>query len=182
MVTIVKSEWHQVEKRYGIDIDEDIISEIYPDFTEEEVKEVLEQLVSGEITVETLLEDAENNGVYLDFDWLDEDDWWTDRKGGYEVTYEVSDDGAEPSTEVGDEYDPSAALEEKEESGDEEDPELFCFGCLWEGKREEGVVEDNLLMCPSCSSPVGHTDDSEQEEANLDDLRNQLYSMMKKDD
>jgi hypothetical protein len=177
MVTIVKSEWHQVEKRYGLDVDEDIIAEIYPDFTEDEVKEVLEQLVSGDITVETLLEDAENNGVYLDFDWLDEDDWWTDRKGGYEVTYQVSRDDDEPTSKVGDEFDPVAAVEEKEE----ETPELFCFECLWEGKREEGVVEDDLLMCPQCNKPVGHVDDTPQEEADLDILRSQLYDMMKKD-
>ena len=23
----------------------------------------------------------------MDWDWLDKDDWWTDRKGGYDVTY-----------------------------------------------------------------------------------------------
>jgi hypothetical protein len=163
MVTIVKSEWHQVEKRYGLDIDEHIVSEIYPDFTEDEVKEVLQQLVSGEITVETLLEDAENNGVYLDFDWLDEDDWWTDRKGGYEVTYEV-------------------ANSEMDKTEDAEEPELQCHECPWEGTRKEAVVEDNLLMCPECSKPVGHVDDdAPQEEADWDSLRSQLYDLMKKD-
>ncbi len=53
MVTIVKSEWHQVERRYAIDFDEVLLAEIYPD--------------------------------------LDEDDWWTDRKGGYDVTYKVEE-------------------------------------------------------------------------------------------
>jgi hypothetical protein len=37
------------------------------------------------------MDDAWNEGVNLDFDWLDEDDWWTDRKGGYEVTYALGD-------------------------------------------------------------------------------------------
>jgi len=37
----------------------------------------------------TVIEDAWTNDIDLDWDWLDEDDWWTDRKGGYDVTYEV---------------------------------------------------------------------------------------------
>ncbi len=36
-----------------------------------------------------VIENGWEEGVDLDWDWLDEDDWWTDRKGGYEVTYEV---------------------------------------------------------------------------------------------
>jgi len=35
---IIKSEWHQVEKRYAIDIDENLINEIYEDATVEEMK------------------------------------------------------------------------------------------------------------------------------------------------
>lgn len=166
MVTIVKSEWHQVEKRYGLDIDEEIIQQIYPDFTDAEITEVLDELTSGEITPETLLEDAESNGVYLDFDWLDEDDWWTDRKGGYEVTYEVTESDATVS----------------EDDDAEADPELSCHNCPWEGSRAQAIIEDTLLMCPECNKPVGHVDDTPQEEASWDELRNQLYDMMKKDD
>ena len=86
---IIKSEWHQVEKRYAIDIDENLINEIYEDATVEEVEEIVRQLKDGELDVSTIIEDAYNNDVDLDWDWLDEDDWWTDRKGGYDVTYEV---------------------------------------------------------------------------------------------
>ena len=89
MVSIVKSEWHQVEKRYAVDIDENLINEIYEDATVEEVEEIVRQLKDGELDVSTIIEDAYNNDVDLDWDWLDEDDWWTDRKGGYDVTYEV---------------------------------------------------------------------------------------------
>lgn len=182
MVTIVKSEWHQVEKRYGLDIDEDILAEIYPDFTEEEIKETLAELVSGEVDIETILEDAENNGVYLDFDWLDEDDWWTDRKGGYEVTYEIVENEPETASEEGDEWDPVAELEKIQNEMETEEPELSCHECSWEGSRDSAVVEDDLLMCPECNKPVGHTDNSTQEEASLDALRNELYDMMKKKD
>ena len=89
MVQVVKSEWHQVEKRYGAEIDECVLAEIYDDLSEEEITEKLEQLTSGDISIDDVIEDASNNGVDIDWDWLDEDDWWTDRKGGYEVTYEV---------------------------------------------------------------------------------------------
>lgn len=86
---IIKSEWHQVEKRYAVDIDENLINEIYEDATVEEVEEIVRQLKDGELDVSTIIEDAYNNDVDLDWEWLDEDDWWTDRKGGYDVTYEV---------------------------------------------------------------------------------------------
>jgi hypothetical protein len=91
MVTVVKSEWHQVEKRYGVDIDEDILSEIYPDLDDEEIEIKLAELKLGEVDIDEVIGDADEAGVELDWDWLDEDDWWTDRKGGYEVTYEVQE-------------------------------------------------------------------------------------------
>ena len=89
MVTVVKSEWHQVEKRYSIEIDEDVLTDIYPDKEEEEIATILSGLEDGTYDVEDVINDAYEEGVDLDFDWMDEDDWWTDRKGGYEVTYEV---------------------------------------------------------------------------------------------
>ena len=89
MVQVVKSEWHSVEKRYGIDIDECVLNDIYNDATVEEIEQKLADLESGELSIEELINDAWENNVDLDWDYLDEDDWWTDRKGGYEVTYEV---------------------------------------------------------------------------------------------
>ena len=89
---VIKSEWHQVEKRYAIDIDENLINEIYQDATVEEVEEIVRQLKDGELEASSVIEDAYTNDVTIDWDWLDEDDWWTDRKGGYDVTYEISND------------------------------------------------------------------------------------------
>ena len=89
---VIKSEWHQVEKRYAIDIDENLVNEIYQDATVEEVEEIIRQLKDGELEASSVIEDAYTNDVTIDWDWLDEDDWWTDRKGGYDVTYEVSND------------------------------------------------------------------------------------------
>ena len=85
---VIKSEWHQVEKRYAIDIDENVINEIYEDATVEEIEEIMRQLKEGELDASTIIEDASSNDVDFDWDWLDEDDWWTNRKGGYDVTYE----------------------------------------------------------------------------------------------
>jgi hypothetical protein len=87
MVTVVKSEWHQVEKRYAYDIDEDVLNDIYPDATVEEIEIKMLDLISGALDIEEVVNDAWEEGVELEWEWLDEDDWWTDRKGGYEVTY-----------------------------------------------------------------------------------------------
>ena len=37
----------------------------------------------------SIMQDAADNNVDIEWD-RDYDDWWTDRKGGYEVTYEVA--------------------------------------------------------------------------------------------
>jgi len=94
MAVIIKSEWHQVEKRYRLDIMLEDVMATY-DVDEGEAQEIYEQIVAGDYDIEQFIEDAEANNIYLDFDWMDEDDWWTDRKGGYEVTYEVIEEDRE---------------------------------------------------------------------------------------
>lgn len=89
MVQIIKSEWHQVEKRYSYEFDEALLTEIYPDDSEEEIQNKLDLLESGELDIDLIIQDAQD--MSIDWEWLDEDDWYTDRKGGYDVTYEVSD-------------------------------------------------------------------------------------------
>mgnify|MGYP003653656526 CR=1 FL=1 len=86
---VVKSEWHQVEKRYEVEVDEDLLADIYPDLDEVELAELMDEIESGDHAIEDIIEAAFNNGADIDWEWMDEDDWWTDRKGGYEVTYEV---------------------------------------------------------------------------------------------
>lgn len=89
MTRIIKSEWHQVEKRYSMEVNEDTLREIYPDMDDEEIATLMEEIISGDHDFQQLIEDSNDAKVYLDWDWMDEDDWWTDRKGGYEVTYQV---------------------------------------------------------------------------------------------
>ena len=86
---VIKSEWHQVEKRYATEIDADILSAIYSDYEEEDIESLLQSLESGEASIDDVINDSWDSNVDIDWDWLDEDDWRTDRKGGYEVTYEV---------------------------------------------------------------------------------------------
>lgn len=92
MIQVIKSEWHQVEKRYGIVIDRALFAEIYPEIEDEaEIDLMYLQFESGELSVDEVIDKAWEEEVDLDWEWLDEDDWWTDRKGGYEVTYEVQE-------------------------------------------------------------------------------------------
>lgn len=90
MALIIKSEWHQVERRFSFDLNEDLLSEIYPELNEAEIEETLQQIVDGELLFEEVLQDAYDNNVEIEWEWED-DDWWTDRKGGYEVTYQVEE-------------------------------------------------------------------------------------------
>jgi hypothetical protein len=86
-VKIYKSEWHQIEKKYVAEIDEDLVNELYPDNTKKKNKEILKGLKDGTTDIEEFMSDAFGE---VDIDWDHEyDDLWTDRKGGYEITYEV---------------------------------------------------------------------------------------------
>ena len=91
MVTVVKSEWHQVEKRYSYEFDETTLAEIYPDLEEEDIAVMLKGIEDGEVDIEQIMEDSWDSNVDIDWEWMDEDDWWTDRKGGYEVTYALEE-------------------------------------------------------------------------------------------
>ena len=160
---IVKSEWHQVEKRYGLEFNEAVLSEIYPDYEESEITQLLADLESGEADYEEVINDAWNNDVELEWDWLNDDDWWTDRKGGYEVTYSAEE------WEVRQEY---------------VSPTVWkCTSCKWIGDRWSGntvhcredgtVIEDYYMteeeahhtkeLCPMCDSDTDYVDELTRE-------------------
>jgi len=88
MVQVMKHEWHQVDAQYLAEIDEDLLTEIYPDLDEDEIAAKMADLESGEITVDEVINDAWEEGVEIEWDSHYED-WWTSRKGGYEVTYDI---------------------------------------------------------------------------------------------
>ena len=85
---IVKIE--SIAKRYVIDIDENIINDIYPNATVDEIEEVMRQLAEDELEASVVIEDAYANGVNLNWNYLDEGDWWPDRRGDYSVAYEIN--------------------------------------------------------------------------------------------
>ncbi len=155
MVTLVKHEWHQHDRQYAFELDESLLSEIYPDLDEDEIAEKLQQVEDGEIDVDEIVNDAYENDVDIDWDFQ-YDDCWTDRKGGYDVTYELgdSDSWVEPDKEP--------------------EPTHKCTKCRWTGQsyntltqylREDGTpIEDYYSsdeeshdtkdVCPMCDSDV----------------------------
>jgi hypothetical protein len=89
MVAVVKSEWHSIERRYGFELTRDFLDEVYPELEPDELDLKYQLIEAGELCVDEVISDAYNESIDIDWDWLDEDDMWTDRKGGYDVTYEV---------------------------------------------------------------------------------------------
>ena len=91
MVTLVKHEWHSVDSQFAVEFNQDMLAEIYPDLSEEELAERMSEIESGEYDIDQLMEDAMENDVYIEWE-RQYDDWYTDRKGGYDVTYELGDE------------------------------------------------------------------------------------------
>lgn len=165
MVTLVKHEWHSHDRQYAIELDAELLSEIYPDLDEDEIAEKLQQIENGEIDVEEVMNDAYDNDVEIEWDFQ-YDDCWTDRKGGYDITYELGDENSWV------------------EAPKEPDPTHKCTKCRWEGNRwntrtehvrEDGSViedyynteeesHDTKDVCPMCDSDVELTEAGIQEE------------------
>jgi len=156
MVTVVKHEWHQHDRQYAIEIDEALLSEIYPDLDEDEIKQKLADLEAGEIDYEEVLDDANENDVEIEWEFQ-YDDCWTDRKGGYEVTYELGDEDSWHS-------DPPPP-----------EPTHKCTKCKWVGQsydaewswvdKEGTEIDDPRKICPMCES------DTELTEAGIKDKK-----------
>lgn len=108
-------------------------------------------LEAGKIDIEEVLQDAADNNIYFDFEWLDEDDWWTDRKGGYEVTYELGDDSSWHS-----EPEPTPHSHK-------------CTKCKWTGAsydaewqwsdKDGNEYDEAKHVCPMCESALELTPD-----------------------
>lgn len=83
---ITKVEHHSVNWHYVYDLDQDKLEEIYPDLTTKEIKTLMRDLKAGDACVEDVIEHAWENSVDIEWD-LEYEDVWTDRKGGYDITY-----------------------------------------------------------------------------------------------
>jgi hypothetical protein len=175
MVTIVKHEWHQHDRQYAIELDESLLSEIYPDMENDEIDALLKEIENGNVSIDEVIDDAWNNDVEIEWDFQ-YDDCWTDRKGGYDVTYELGDESSwhtEP----------------------EEPPATHkCTKCRWEGKsyesrtaylNEQGEVlpddcdewHDTKDVCPMCDSEITLTDYGRDREEEYKKLVEELDSI-----
>ena len=149
MVTIVKHEWHQHDRQYAIEVDEALLSEIYPDLDEDEITQKLADIESGEIGYEEVLDDANENDVDIEWDFQ-YDDCWTDRKGGYEVTYELGDESSWHS-----EPEPAPHTHK-------------CTKCKWTGQSYDAEwswvdkagneIDEPRKTCPMCDSDTELTE------------------------
>lgn len=172
MVTIVKHEWHSHDRQYAIELDEDLLSEIYPELNEDEISELLVQIETGYKDVDEVINDAYDNDVDIEWDFQ-YDDCWTDRKGGYEVTYELGDESSWVTPP------------------EPEPPYYKCTKCRWEGGkydtltqhlREDGTVIEDYFnsdeeshqqkeVCPMCDSNVSLTEHGVKEEKESEERR-----------
>lgn len=178
MVTIVKHEWHSVDSRFAFELDEDLLSEIYPDKSEDEISELLVQIETGYVDVEDVVNDAWENDIEIEWD-RQYDDWYTERKGGYEVTYELGDEDSW--------YTPP----------EETPPTHKCTKCRWAGKSYDTLTqhlrEDNTVIedyysseedshhtkevCPMCDSDVELTEQGAVQEEHRKKLLKEIESL-----
>ena len=90
MITITKVEHHSVNWHYVATIDADFLAEVYPDMEEDEFDELVKQVEAGEYDIDEIISAAYDAGVDIDWD-MQHEDVWTDRKGGYDVTFGYGD-------------------------------------------------------------------------------------------
>jgi hypothetical protein len=149
MVTLVKHEWHQHDRQYAIELDTELLSEIYPDLDEDQIDELLVQIETGYKDIEEVLNDAMDNDVEIEWDFQ-YDDCWTDRKGGYQITYELGDESSwvEPEPVP--------------------DHTHKCTKCKWAGGQYDtdwqwedaagNTYDEAKKVCPMCDSDVELTE------------------------
>lgn len=160
MVTVVKHEWHSHDRQYAIEVDEALLGEIYPDLDEAEIAVKLQALADGRLDVEELVNDAYDNDVEIEWDFQ-YDDCFSDRKGGYDITYELGDDSSwhnEPEPEP---------------------PTHKCTNCKWEGSEYEGEyqwedsdgneLDEAKYVCKYCESDITLTEFGIQKKKEADE-------------
>lgn len=179
MVTIVKHEWHQVDSQFAFELSLDKLQEIYPDSSQDELTQLLSQIENNEIDVSTIVEDAFNNDVVIEWE-RQYDDWYTDRKGGYDVTYELGDEDSWHSlnTEA------------------EPEPTHKCVKCRWTGQSYQTLIqylrEDNSVIenyhdsvedyhftkevCPMCDNDIVLTEKGKDKEKRFLELMDEINS------
>ena len=96
MVAFTVSEWHQVTSNKMYDVDDDEVIEAFGSVERfVEIMSWQEQQMFGGMDPEGEEPTDEEHDMFWEFvnesDYDREDDWWMDRKGGYEVTVKLDD-------------------------------------------------------------------------------------------
>lgn len=172
MVTLVKHEWHSVDSQFAVELDIDLLQEIYSDKDEDELQAILDAIEDGSHDIDEIINDAYDIDVEIPWE-RQYDDWWTDRKGGYEITYELGDENSWHS-----EPEPPA-------------PTHKCTKCRWKGSKwetrtefynEDGSVhkDDGLEfhhtkeVCPMCDSDVEFTPEGIEQNEKMEKIYKEL--------
>lgn len=91
---IIKNEEHRLTRSFTYNISDEDIEQKFGSI--QRFKEIVSHNTSGWVEVEgeePTDEEADNfYDFFADYDYDVEDDIWTDRKGGYEVSYELGDE------------------------------------------------------------------------------------------
>ena len=155
MITLVKHEWHQVDRQLAYELTAETLAEIYPDMSKRELKKLFKQIETGEVSVDEILDDARDNDIEINWEPQYED-CYTDRKGGYDVTYELGDESSWH-------YEPPPSEHTHK-----------CSKCKWTGEKWDGdwkwedengnTLEDAEKICPYCESAVVLTEYGAQQE------------------
>jgi hypothetical protein len=89
---IIKHEWHRVDSQYSFVLTLETLQEIYPDKKKKELKKILSDIENGKHhDIGSIIDDALENNIEIEWDH-EYDDWVTDRKGDYDITFNVEED------------------------------------------------------------------------------------------
>lgn len=89
MARIIRSEWHQLERRYSVEVDRKLLKQVYPFRTEAEINRIYDSIMNGNMDLKEVMDDADG----IEIEWIhDQDDLWSER-GGYDVTYDLKFEG-----------------------------------------------------------------------------------------
>ena len=96
MVAFTVSEWHQVTSNKMYDVDDEQVTEAFGSVERFiEIMSWQEQQTFGGMEPQGEEPTDEEYDMFWEFvnesDYDREDDWWMDRKGGYEVTVKLDD-------------------------------------------------------------------------------------------
>ena len=96
MVAFTVSEWHQVTSNKMYDVDDEQVTEAFGSVERFiEIMSHQEQQMFGGMEPQGEEPTDEEYDMFWEFvnesDYDRDDDWWTERKGGYEVTVKLDD-------------------------------------------------------------------------------------------